>query len=118
MSHYIIIHSTKKVSVRDYIVTIKFAKTYPDTKFAEGLYQWWPVTGKQIYSDYIRSINERINSRGGESWRNYETQKEIEEKRDSLMLKDWLQKRIICRRLNTPKLNTKFQHLLYKEEEF
>jgi hypothetical protein len=116
MSHYIVIQSSKKISVRDYIVAIKFAKSYPDTMFAEGLNQWWPVTGKQIYSDYVRSIHERINARCGESWRNFTTQKEIEEKRDSLMLQDWLQKRLICRRLNTPKLNARLQHLLYKED--
>ena len=119
MKYYIPIHSgsasEKKVSISSYIQAIKTAKANPERMFNEGLCQWWPVNGAQIYRDYLKSINERINNRAGESWRNYKTQDEIEEERDSRSLCDWLQKRIICRRLNSPRLQKRFEHLLFKD---
>jgi hypothetical protein len=89
-SHYITIHSgsgsDKKVSVANYIKAIRFAKSHPEQMFNEGLCQWFPVSGKEIYRDYVKSIYERMWTKGGQSWRNEITEKERQEERDARKL--------------------------------
>jgi len=83
MTHYITIHFGsgigKKVSIRSYIDAIKYAKSHPEQIFSEGLRQWWPVSGKEIYRDYLDSILHRINEKAGESWRNTRSDEEYNE---------------------------------------
>lgn len=66
-----------------------------------------------------RALDARINAKGGIEGRgrkwSWEYQTDL--MRDARALHDWLQKRIIVRRLNTPALNARFKHLLYKDWE-
>ena len=51
----------KRVSLKNYIAGIKFAKANPDTKFKHGLTCWWSCTGRDIMRQFLDGINDRIN---------------------------------------------------------
>jgi hypothetical protein len=74
------------------------------------------ATGAELQKEFLVALQHRINTRGNEEWRNIITQAEIELFRDQQDLHNWLQKRIICRRLRTPKLQRRFASLLFTED--
>lgn len=51
----------RSVSLRDYIIAIKKAKEYPDTKFDHGLTTWWPTLGREIVRQFVDGVHNRIN---------------------------------------------------------
>ena len=101
--------------VGNYVNSLKkvFASN-PNTQYEHGLNTWWPVSGADIRKDFIRSIHARINDKANEGWRNGDTISETEERRDAKALHDWLQHRIICRRLTSKRLQKRFGHLLFE----
>lgn len=107
-----------RVPIGVYIKGIKTAKANLDATFVHGLTGFWSVTGAEIVQQYRQSINERINTKAGESWRNTLTQAEIEASRDARNLHRHLVHKGICRRLTNPKLQKRFEHLLYKDEDW
>lgn len=74
------------------------------------------ATGRELQREFLTALQHRINARGDQEWRNIITQAEIELQRDCYDLHNWLQRRIICRRLRTPKLQKKFSSLLFRED--
>jgi hypothetical protein len=89
----------------------------PDTEYIHGLTTWWPASGHQIRREFRQSMHERINTRGGQDWRNYITAEEISEKSDCQAIRAHFSQRVIIRRFDTPSLNRRFAHLLYTDED-
>ena len=89
-----------------------------DVTYNVKLANWYSesLSAYQIRQQFRDALNRRINQRGGEEWRNHPVKGETDMYRDQRALHNWLQKRIICRRLNTPKLQRRFAHLLWSEE--
>lgn len=105
--------------VKEYVAGWKKAKSLEDDKvyyfkLCDGFNE--EKTGARIKLEYRQALHRRINQRGGEEWRNHPVKGETDMYRDQYNLHNWLQKRIICRRLNTPKLQRRFAHLLWKED--
>jgi len=74
------------------------------------------ATGEELQREFLTALQRRINARGDQEWRNIITQAEVELYRDQQDLHNWLQRRIICRRLRTPKLQKRFASLLFQED--
>lgn len=52
----------RTVSIGQYVVAIKRAKSNPDARFPHGLTCWWPCTGREIVQQYTLIRNERITA--------------------------------------------------------
>ena len=117
MKHYITLANSKHVQIAEYTRSIRaIIAADPDIVYPHGLTTWWPTTGAEIRAQFRHSIHDRINTRAGEPWRSTITDKEHDERRDCSDIRAHCQNRVIIRRLRTPRLNTRFAHLLYTEE--
>ena len=119
-AHYITLTATsKRIPVRAYTAQLKavFAAD-PAIEYSHGLTTWWPVTGADIRREFRQSIHERINTRGGQDWRNQTTEREHAARRDCRAIRARVTERVIVRRLETPALNRRFAHLLYTDDDF
>lgn len=51
----------RKVRIRDYVAAVRFAKANPRREFKHGFTCWWPVSGAEVYRQFLASMHERIN---------------------------------------------------------
>jgi hypothetical protein len=118
MKHFITLANSKQVSIPEYVRSIRaIIAADPDIKYPHGLTTWWPTTGADIRSQFRASIHDRINTRAGEAWRSTMTDREHNERLDCYDIRAHCQTRVIIRRLRTPRLNRRFAHLLYTDED-
>lgn len=52
---------SRRVTLASYVETVKYAKANPEVIFRHGLDGWWPITGAELFQEFRRSINHRIN---------------------------------------------------------
>jgi hypothetical protein len=119
-AHYITLTATnKRIPVPDYVAQLKKVfENDPDTEYVHGLAGFWPTSGAAIRREFRQSIHERINTRGGQDWRNHATEREHAARRDCRAIRARVTERVIVRRLETPALNRRFAHLLYTDDDF
>lgn len=51
----------RTVSLGAYVKAIKLARDNPDSTFDYGLTCWWSCTGREIMSQFLRGMHDRIN---------------------------------------------------------
>lgn len=51
----------RRISIGQYVKAVKTAKQNPEEKFMEGLTTWWPTKGKEIVSQFLAGVHDRIN---------------------------------------------------------
>ena len=52
----------KKVALGSYIQAVRHAKAHPETTFKHGLTCWWPCTGREVLTQFLDGVHNRINA--------------------------------------------------------
>jgi len=121
MAKHYIVTGNGCISVGSYLTVVRELKRLSacgqgNKTTAVNFNGWGPVTVDHALRQVREAIHHSINRNAHEEWRNTETIEEIDEHRDARDLHNWLQNRMICRRLRSPRLQKRFGHLLFRDE--
>ena len=50
-----------RITLKQYIAGVKYAKAHPQAIFKSGLTCWWSCSGADIMSQFMEGIHDRIN---------------------------------------------------------